>query len=82
MPELTACVHDLQSDALHLGHPVLGDEQVFDVELDRNTELLPVREDQRKVSWKDEDEPQRKESDKFPGEEEDGSGTDPGMFPF
>ena len=42
-------------DPLHLGHPVLGDEQVFDVELDRNTQLLPVREDVRKLSWKDED---------------------------
>ncbi len=30
---------------------VLGDEQVFDVELDRHTELLPVREDAREVSW-------------------------------
>lgn len=30
---------------------MLGDDQVFDVELDRHTELLPVREDVRKVSW-------------------------------
>lgn len=34
---------------------MLGDEQVFDVELDRNTQLLPVRADVRKLTWKDED---------------------------
>ena len=44
-----------QIDPLHLGHPVLGDEQVFDVELDRNTQLLPFRADVRKLTWKDED---------------------------
>ena len=36
---------------MHLFTPVLGDEQVFDVELDRNTVFLPFREDQRVVSW-------------------------------
>ena len=34
---------------------MLGDEQVFDVELDRNTQLLPVRADVRKLAWKDGD---------------------------
>ncbi|KZT73877.1 hypothetical protein DAEQUDRAFT_721361 [Daedalea quercina L-15889] len=46
--------HWVDIDPLHLGHPVLGDEQVSDVELDRNTQLLAVREDVRKLSWKDE----------------------------
>ncbi len=31
----------------------LGEEQVFDVELDRHTELLPTRDDVRAVSWED-----------------------------
>lgn len=36
---------------MYLTTAVLGDEQVFDVELDRNTVFLPVREDRRVVSW-------------------------------
>lgn len=44
-----------QLDPLRLAHAILGDEQVFDVELDRNTELLPLRGDTRKVGWHDDD---------------------------
>ncbi|KAI0927055.1 hypothetical protein AcV5_007694 [Taiwanofungus camphoratus] len=45
--------HWVELDPIHVAHPVIGDEQVFDVELDRNTELLPVREDRRKITWDD-----------------------------
>ncbi|KAH9942886.1 hypothetical protein B0H21DRAFT_823826 [Amylocystis lapponica] len=41
-------------DPAHLTHPVVGDEQVFDVELDRNTELVPARADVYTVTWDDE----------------------------
>ncbi|KAI0264001.1 hypothetical protein BC834DRAFT_885036 [Gloeopeniophorella convolvens] len=34
--------HWVELDAIHAGTPVLGDEQVLDVELDRNTVLLPA----------------------------------------
>lgn len=46
---------------MHLPNTVLGDEQVFDVELDRNTVFLPVQEDQRIVSW------ERPYDPRFPG---------------
>ncbi|PCH40183.1 hypothetical protein WOLCODRAFT_150222 [Wolfiporia cocos MD-104 SS10] len=46
--------HWVDLDPLHNAYPTLGDEQVFDVELDRNTELFPVRPDTRKITWKDE----------------------------
>ncbi|CCM01170.1 uncharacterized protein FIBRA_03218 [Fibroporia radiculosa] len=46
--------HWVDLDPVHLSHPVLGDKQIFDIELDRNTQLLPIREDVRKVTWKDE----------------------------
>jgi hypothetical protein len=36
---------------MKLSGPVLGDEQVLDVELDRNTELLPVREGHCPPTW-------------------------------
>lgn len=36
---------------MHLSTPVVGDEQVFDVELDRNTELFTNREERRSISW-------------------------------
>ncbi|KAL6302839.1 hypothetical protein BKA93DRAFT_379999 [Sparassis latifolia] len=45
--------HWVELDPLHLAHPVVGDEQVFDVELDRNTELRPVREDLGAIPWDD-----------------------------
>lgn len=36
--------HWVELDPLHTAvNPVLGDEQVLDVELDRHTELLPIR---------------------------------------
>ena len=38
-------------DPFHLNTPVIGDEQVFDVELDRNTELFTNREDRHPTSW-------------------------------
>ncbi|CAL1712654.1 unnamed protein product [Somion occarium] len=49
--------HWVELDPLHLSTPVLGDEQVFDVELDRTTELLlpASREDQRIVTWEIQD---------------------------
>ncbi|KAF9820734.1 hypothetical protein IEO21_01177 [Rhodonia placenta] len=47
--------HWVELDPLRLAHAILGDEQVFDVELDRNTELLPLRGDTRKVGWHDDD---------------------------
>ncbi|OBZ68771.1 hypothetical protein A0H81_11328 [Grifola frondosa] len=46
--------HWVELDPVHVSHPVLGDEQVFDVELDRNMEFLPAREDSRPVTWEDE----------------------------
>lgn len=33
-------------------NPVLGDEQILDVELDRGTELLPLRENNTHLKWK------------------------------
>ena len=39
---------------MHYSSAVLGEEQVFDVELDRHTELLPVRDDLTVPSWDDE----------------------------
>ncbi|EKM51788.1 uncharacterized protein PHACADRAFT_31601 [Phanerochaete carnosa HHB-10118-sp] len=44
--------HWVELDPLRRSHAVLGDEQVFDVGLDRSTELLPVQDKQeREVSW-------------------------------
>ena len=48
---MSLIIQNEKLDPLHLSTPVLGDEQVFDVELDRNTLFLPIREDQRVVSW-------------------------------
>ena len=45
--------HATQLDPMHYANPILGDEQVFDVELDRSTELLPVRADIQEVSLED-----------------------------
>ena len=39
---------------MHYSSAVLGEEQVFDVELDRHSELLPVRDDLTVPSWDDE----------------------------
>ncbi|KAL4251232.1 hypothetical protein ABKN59_006315 [Abortiporus biennis] len=47
----TTIEHWVELDPLHLSTPVAGDEQVFDVELDRNTEFLPIRPDAREVNW-------------------------------
>ncbi|KAI0632214.1 hypothetical protein C8Q77DRAFT_1158877 [Trametes polyzona] len=41
----TEIEHWVELDPMHYANPVLGDDQVFDVELDRNTELLPARDD-------------------------------------
>ncbi|KAI0826902.1 hypothetical protein BC628DRAFT_1418952 [Trametes gibbosa] len=38
----TEVEHWVELDPMHHVNPALGDEQVFDVELDRSTELLPV----------------------------------------
>jgi hypothetical protein len=38
-------------DALRAANPVLGDEQVVDVELDRNTTLYPIRKNHRQPAW-------------------------------
>ena len=35
----------MQLDAVHLSGPVLGEEQFFDIELDRNTNFLPPSEE-------------------------------------
>ncbi|PIL22634.1 hypothetical protein GSI_15325 [Ganoderma sinense ZZ0214-1] len=43
--------HWVELDPMQYTTAQLGDEQVFDVELDRHTELLPVRDDVRAVSW-------------------------------
>ncbi|TCD70864.1 hypothetical protein EIP91_001172 [Steccherinum ochraceum] len=43
--------HWVELDPLHLTTPVAGDQQVFDVELDRNTELLAARDEGATVSW-------------------------------
>ncbi len=39
---------------MHYSSAVLGEQQVFDVELDCNTELLPALEDLKTPSWDDE----------------------------
>lgn len=38
---------------MHYLNPVEGDEQMFDVELDRSTELLPVPADDQEPSLED-----------------------------
>ena len=38
-------------DPFHLNTPVIGDEQIFDVELDRHTELFTNREGRHPTSW-------------------------------
>lgn len=40
-----------QLDSGKGARPVLGEEQVIDIELDRYTELLPRREDVRRLDW-------------------------------
>ena len=45
--------HPSQLDPMQYANPVLGDEQVFDVELDRSTELLPIRADIQEVPLED-----------------------------
>ncbi|KAI0356404.1 hypothetical protein OH77DRAFT_1423341 [Trametes cingulata] len=49
----TEIEHWVELDPMHYAQPVLGDEQVFDVELDRSTELLPVRDDIKDISLDD-----------------------------
>ncbi|KAI9058472.1 hypothetical protein FKP32DRAFT_1761914, partial [Trametes sanguinea] len=49
----TEIEHWVDLDPMHYANPVLGDEQVFDVELDRSTELLPVPPDVREVNPQD-----------------------------
>ncbi|KAH8104757.1 hypothetical protein BXZ70DRAFT_613963 [Cristinia sonorae] len=53
-----AIEHWVELDPLHLNTPVSGDKQVFDVELDRNTELLAARQDSAVVSWDFDDLPE------------------------
>ena len=40
-----------QLDPMQHSSAILGDEQVFDIELDRHTELLPAREGVGEVAW-------------------------------
>ncbi|KAI0657331.1 hypothetical protein C8Q70DRAFT_282742 [Cubamyces menziesii] len=49
----TEIEHWVELDPMHYANPILGDEQVFDVELDRSTELLPVRADIQEVPLED-----------------------------
>ncbi|KAH9851828.1 hypothetical protein C2E23DRAFT_886352 [Lenzites betulinus] len=49
----TEIEHWVELDPMHYANPVLGDEQVFDVELDRSTELLPVSADVKEPSIED-----------------------------
>ena len=58
LPSLSAGVKienriHVQLDPMQYTTAQLGEEQVFDVELDRHTELLPIRDDVRAVSWED-----------------------------
>ena len=48
--EVDTCLH-AQLDPMQYTTVQLGEQQVFDVELDRHTELQPVRDDVRAVSW-------------------------------
>ncbi|KAI0720588.1 hypothetical protein C8T65DRAFT_293816 [Cerioporus squamosus] len=50
----TEIEHWVELDPMHYSSAVQGEEQVLDVELDRNTDLLPVREDFKTPSWDDE----------------------------
>ncbi|KAI0372264.1 hypothetical protein BV20DRAFT_1051008 [Pilatotrama ljubarskyi] len=49
----TEIEHWVELDPMHYAQPVLGDEQVFDVELDRSTEFLPVRAGVKEASLDD-----------------------------
>ncbi|KAL7279869.1 hypothetical protein ACG7TL_006278 [Trametes sanguinea] len=49
----TEIEHWVDLDPMHYANPALGDEQVFDVELDRSTELLPVPPDLREHNPQD-----------------------------
>ncbi|KAI0070446.1 hypothetical protein K474DRAFT_1776796 [Panus rudis PR-1116 ss-1] len=53
----TTVDHWVELDPLHVGGSVLGDQQVLDIELDRRTEPLPIREELRKVTWDWEEDP-------------------------
>ncbi|EIW59252.1 uncharacterized protein TRAVEDRAFT_71391 [Trametes versicolor FP-101664 SS1] len=49
----TEIEHWVELDPMHYLNPVEGDEQMFDVELDRSTELLPVPADDQEPSLED-----------------------------
>ncbi|TBU53670.1 hypothetical protein BD310DRAFT_829673 [Dichomitus squalens] len=51
MNPVTEVEHWVELDPMQYATPQLGEEQVFDVELDRRTELLPVREDAGEAEW-------------------------------
>ncbi|KDQ50500.1 hypothetical protein JAAARDRAFT_51235 [Jaapia argillacea MUCL 33604] len=47
--------HWVELDQCKMATPQLGDEQLLDVELDRNIELLPLRDDTRVITWEGEE---------------------------
>ena len=75
----TVVEHRVELDTMQYTTPQLGEEQVFDVELDRRTELLPVREDVREVSWEDvlsaQPAPEEHKAEKQEAEQEEEPGT-------
>ena len=64
---------------MHHSSAVLGDEQVFDVELDRHTELLLPREDIKMPSWNDDQAPEVP-ADASSDAHAEVSQAEPGMF--
>lgn len=44
-------IHRRKLDPIHYSAPVLGEEQFFDVELDRHTQFLPESTEQPLPSW-------------------------------
>lgn len=70
----------LQLDQVHLSTPVLGDEQFFDVELDRNTELFPAQPDPRFDVCDFDKACENTSENRSKGDETDISAPDPGML--
>ena len=63
---------------MHSSNPVLGEEQLLDVELDRNTDFLPPHDEQL-PSWRDDGEEARSGTADACFEEEE-KDTDSGTF--
>lgn len=79
-PSCVQSLPALQLDQVHLSTPVLGDEQFFDVELDRNTELFPAQADPRFDVCDFDKACETTSESRRKGDDTDSSAPDPGML--